>query len=223
MKPNRLSNILISLGSIAILVSSSIAIENITIENRAEKQSNWVVSKIEEIIDEEDAYKEISGSDKENEESINDDQVNGEGSEEHQTISSYELDEVMVIDGHRYIGEIKIAKADLILPIYADFSYDSLAYSPCRFSGSTISNNLIIAGHNYTRHFGRLDWLSSGDNITLIIADGTNISYNVKCIETIHEGDLEKLISKDEVDWDLTLFTCTLDGSNRIVVRCKRD
>jgi sortase A len=92
--------------------------------------------------------------------------------------------------------------------------------APCRYSGSAYLSNLVIAGHNYSNHFGRLSDMKIGDEVKFIDVDGNEFDYRV--------GDIEILqpIAVDEMknsDWDLTLFTCTIDGVNRITVRCEKD
>ena len=126
---------------------------------------------------------------------------------------------VLEIDGHDYIGTLEIPALDLSLPVMSQWSYPNLKLSPCRFSGSAYLDDLIIAGHNYTRHFGGLKHLSIGDEVLFTDADGHVFSYAVSELEQLGPNDVEELESGS---WALTLFTCTLGGKFRVTVRCER-
>lgn len=75
----------------------------------------------------------------------------------------------------------------------------------------------MVAGHNYRSHFGKLANLSPGDPVTFTDMEGSAFSYIVMELETLPADAVEEMTSGD---WDLTLFTCTLDGQSRITVRC---
>ena len=122
------------------------------------------------------------------------------------------------IDGVGYIGVLAIPTRGLELPIISEWSYANLNISPCRYSGSAYLNNLVIAGHNFTRHFGPIGSLSIGDEVVFTDVSGNTFSYKVADIETLSPYAVEEMTSED---WDLTLFTCTLGGQSRITVRCE--
>lgn len=61
------------------------------------------------------------------------------------------------IDGHRYIGTLEIPELELSLPVMTDWNYEQLRIAPCRYTGSTKTDDLVIAAHNYAKHFGLLD------------------------------------------------------------------
>ena len=42
------------------------------------------------------------------------------------------------------------------------WSYPKLKVAPCRYRGSAYLDDLIIAAHNYDRHFGRINTLLPG-------------------------------------------------------------
>lgn len=122
------------------------------------------------------------------------------------------------IDGERYIGELSIPDLDLNLPVMADWDYDKLKISPCRYSGSYYTRDLVIAGHNYVRHFSSLRWIDEGADICFTNVEGEQFHYTVKKVETLQDEDVSDMIEKD--DWDLTLFTCNRGGQTRCTVRC---
>lgn len=121
------------------------------------------------------------------------------------------------VDGHSYIGKVSIPALNLTLPIQRDWTKQNLRMSPCRYKGSVYDNDLIVAGHNYTRHFGLLKNLENGDAVIVTDMNGKEFYYEVSSIEIIDTYDVEAM---EEGDWDLTLFTCTIGGKSRVTVRC---
>lgn len=88
-------------------------------------------------------------------------------------------------DGHDYIGVLAIPALELELPVMSAWSYPNLKIAPCRYAGSAYLDDMVIAAHNYTRHFGRLKELSGGETVTFTDADGNVFTYEVEqvCIE----------------------------------------
>ena len=129
--------------------------------------------------------------------------------------------EETIFDGHVYIGIIKVPSQNLELPIIKEWNYDNLEIAPCRFTGSYKSKDLVIAGHNYKRHFSKLKNLQKGDEIIFVAANGKDYIYRVSLVEVLEPKQVEYLINKEkENEWDLSLFTCTKSGAGRYVVRC---
>lgn len=122
------------------------------------------------------------------------------------------------IDGYDYIGYLKIEKLSLDLPIMNEWSYPLIRISPARYEGSIYENNMIILAHNYKSHFGYLYKLNLGDKVEFVDMDNNNFIYEVKEAEEIKRDNINGLLSGN---WDLTLFTCTLGGEFRTVIRCK--
>lgn len=104
------------------------------------------------------------------------------------------------------------------LPVFSEYSENNMLSAPCRYSGSQEEGNLIIAGHNYVSHFGTLFNLSVGDSVYFTDVYDTKTTYTVSAIETLKGTDVSGI---QEGDWDMTLFTCTLDGGHRLVIRLK--
>ncbi len=122
------------------------------------------------------------------------------------------------VNGQSFIGIITIPSIDIRLPIQQEWSSENAKTSPCRYKGSVYSNDLIVAGHNYQRHFGKLNQLLSGDTVIVTDIDGRQYYYEVTYTETIGTYDVDAM---DEGDWDLTVFTCTIGGASRVTVRCE--
>lgn len=125
------------------------------------------------------------------------------------------------VDGIKYLGYITLPTIDIELPVMSDWDYDKLSSSPCRYSGSAPQKDLIIAAHNYNSHFRKIDNLNSGDIFYFIDADGKSYEYEVTNTEIISGSDPDTMTSDYDDSWDITLFTCTFDGRNRITVRGK--
>lgn len=123
------------------------------------------------------------------------------------------------IDGNEYIGYLEIPDLNLYLPVMADWDYEKLKISPCRYYGSTKTDNLVIAAHNYKSHFGYLGNLRIDEIIAFTDMEGQKTVYRVNSVELLQPTDVEKV--KDTGD-DLILYTCTYGGAQRITVRCAR-
>ena len=121
------------------------------------------------------------------------------------------------IDGIRYVGYLSIPALELELPVVSEWSYENLKISPCRYSGSSKSDDLVIAAHNYRCHFGSIKSLKPGDEVVFTDMDGLTTRYEVAATEVLNPTAVEDMMSGE---YDLTLFTCTYGGENRITVRC---
>lgn len=124
---------------------------------------------------------------------------------------------VKTIDGRDYIGILQIPVLNLELPVISNWNYSDLKTAPCRYSGSVYLNNLVIAAHNYSSHFGRLKNLCEGDLVIFEDVEGNTFTYTAAGKEVLNSTDVEEMESGE---WDLTLFTCTLDGKMRTTIRC---
>ena len=120
--------------------------------------------------------------------------------------------------GYEVIGVVGLPDLGLSLPVLADYTQDLLAVAPCRYTDDLAlePGQLVVAGHNYRTHFGRLGELASGSRITWQNLDGVTYTYTVTEVTEIDAGDREAL---EQGDWDLTLFTCDVTRTRRILVR----
>ena len=154
--------------------------------------------------------------------------ISGEGEQAEESdgqIPDYQLNPEMEmpeitledLDGAACIGVLEIPKIDLKLPVLSEWSYPLLKKAPCRYSGSAYLDNLVIAAHNYRTHFGKLKELETGDEVIFTDAAGNRFEYKVAAVEALTPQSVEDMTSGE---WALSLFTCTLDGKNRVTVRC---
>lgn len=125
----------------------------------------------------------------------------------------------MEISGYAYIGYLSIPALELELPVMAEWDYDRLKIAPCRYAGSTKSDNLVIAAHNYTQHFGPIKNLSIGDLVYFTDMNGIVSAYEVAEMDVLQPTAVEEMTSGE---FALTLFTCTYGGKTRVTVRCER-
>lgn len=126
---------------------------------------------------------------------------------------------VVTIGGYGYIGYVSIPAIELDLPVMDSWDEKRLNIAPCRQFGSTKTDDLVIAAHNYPNHFGKLPSLKGGDTVIFTDMDGEEITYTVTGMDTVDPTHVEKV--KDS-GCDLVLYTCTLGGANRVAVFCDR-
>lgn len=124
-----------------------------------------------------------------------------------------------MLNGYEFIGYLSIPNLELDLPILSSWSYPTITMAPARYKGSAYLNDLIILAHNYDSHFGYIHLLEKGDKVEFKDMDNNNFIYEVSYKEEIERSEPDKMTKGD---WDLTLFTCTLDGRRRVTIRCKQ-
>ena len=123
------------------------------------------------------------------------------------------------IDGYAYVGVLSIPSLELELPVMSEWDYTRLKIAPCRYAGSTKTDDLVICAHNYTRHFGPIRNLTPGDTVTFTDMDGVVWQYEVVAVDILAPTDVEDMTAGG---YDLTLFTCTYGGASRVTVRCRQ-
>lgn len=203
MHRKRHGNVLIVLGLLLIAAALCLVVYNVWDANRAYKASSTIA---DELIDDIDNNKD--------------------GSLDLQDPNA-PMPTIKVGD-YEYIGILEVPVDDLQLPVMAEWDYDRLKISPCRYTGSYYSDDLVICGHNYAKHFSPLKWIDIGEDIYFTNVEGETIHYTVTNRETVQPTSVEQMIenssNSDEAagDWDLTLFTCNTGGQTRCAVRCRR-
>ena len=121
-------------------------------------------------------------------------------------------------DDETFLGTLSIPALGLELPVYNRFDDALMKDTVCRYSGAVDTENLVIAGHNYRRHFGKLSDLQQGDEVMLKTMDGNTYTYQVMSLETLNATAVDEMTSGE---YALTLFTCDYSGNARIAVRCQ--
>ena len=192
--------LLMTIGLLLIAAASLLMVYNIWESKKAENMSEEILNQIKDGQDE---------------------NVSSDDADEKPLYEIYPDMEmpVLTIDGVDYIGILTVPSLGLELPVAGNWSYPNLRRSPCRYKGSAYSNDMIIAGHNYSRHFGGLKNLAIGEEISFRDVDGHIFQYQVDDIETIPGTAVEDMHAGD---WDMTLFTCTYGGKSRVTIRCRK-
>lgn len=127
--------------------------------------------------------------------------------------------EVVNIGGNDYIGYLSIPYFELELPIMDDWSEEKLQVAPCLQFGSPLTNDAVIAGHNFKQHFRMLHDIEVGEYLTFTTMSGYVIEYGVVNVQIIDPTNVDFV--KDS-EYDMILYTCTSGGQARVVVCCDR-
>lgn len=127
--------------------------------------------------------------------------------------------DTLTVDGEEYIGYLTIPALGLELPVISEWSYPRMLIAPCRFTGTLGGRNLVIMAHSYTSHFGMLSELSPGDTVYFHDVHERITRFEVVATDILLPTAVEEMTAGD---YDLTLFTCTYGGKNRVTVRCNQ-
>lgn len=201
----KLSNVLIAFGIVLLAAAGALTLWNLNESNAAARSDAAVVAALQQHIPEPTRPTEPSAPVQE-------------------SLPDYVLDPemempVVQVDGCDYVGLLSIPTLGLELPVMSAWDYPSLRVAPCRYTGSAYTDDLVIAAHNYASHFGRLRELSPGDSLSFTDMDGNVFDYAVEELEILGPYAVGQMT---QGDWDLTLFTCTLGGQQRVTLRCRR-
>ena len=133
--------------------------------------------------------------------------------------SGHEPMMAVTVAGNGYIGVLSLPQLGLELPVLSEWSYPNLDIGPCRHFGATETNDLVIAGHDYSMHFGGLPNLTIGAPVRFTDMNGGVYYYKVGTMEVI-PGDAGDYVKNS--GWDLVLYTCTYSGRERVMVGANR-
>lgn len=200
--------LLISLGAILVMGAAIMLFYNYRLESEAQIAADKIIPKL---------IKEIDN----NEINHNKDIGVQKGTVVENTSSSVPKatpSSDIKVDNHQYIGILTIPSLGLKLPVLSSYRYADLKIAPCKYAGD-ISDKLVIAGHNYRTHFGRIHTLSKGETLTFTDTKGEVFKYRVELIEELGSTEIEQMVDSK---WDLTLFTCNYAGDKRVTVRCNK-
>ena len=201
----KLSNALVALGTAMLLAALGLTFFNLRQSNAAAENDAKIVDVLQKTMEPAAVPAQTAAP-------------------EQEQLPDYVLDPdrempVTQVEGKNYVGLLSIPALDLELPVMAEWDYPSLRVAPCRYAGSAYSDNLVIAAHNYASHFGRLQELTAGDSLSFTDMDGNVFDYTVDDLEILGPYAVEQMTAGD---WDMTLFTCTLGGQQRVTLRCRR-
>lgn len=123
------------------------------------------------------------------------------------------------IDGYGYVGFVSVPDLGLELPVMGQWDEARMKLAPCRYAGSHKTDDLVILAHSYPKFFGNIGSLEPGAEVIFTDMDGGINRYEVVVVDILSPYAVEEMIVSQ---YDLTLFTCTYGGGNRITVRCNR-
>ena len=203
--PKQAGIIFVTLGVVLILSALLLFLDNEFEDRRAGQQAELLMDEIHSAITE-----ETDPTTKPTEFEI-------EITESQETLPA-EMPVVM-IDGYEYIGYLSIPDLELELPVMAEWDYSRLKIAPCRHFGSSRTDDLVIAAHNYKRHFGPLSKLDIGAEITFTDMEGIENRYALQELSTLAPDAVDAVQNSG---YDLVLYTCTPGGATRVVAFCDR-
>lgn len=224
---NKVWKIFVIFGTLLLLSAVTLCVYNFRESNKAFEKSQTALSGLKDLIPDIPEKPEETYTDylKEIEENAKRD-IFAEYDEEHNIESGGESDTVpempsVQLDGRYYCGYITLDTLGLELPVLNNWSYPNLNISPCRYEGTPQTKDFIIAAHNYNSHFGQIKYLNEGDGITFTDCNGEKYHYTVLYTEYIDGYSVEQMSENINSSWDMTLFTCTLNGQSRVTVRAR--
>ena len=92
--------------------------------------------------------------------------------------------------------------------------------APCRQFGSSRTDNLVIAAHNYDTHFGKLKELSKGDTVIFTDMEGIVSTYCIEKLETLSPDAVDTVLNSG---YDLVSIPAPrASGKTRVTVFCDR-
>lgn len=205
MTNNKRGRYFIAAGTMLLMAALSLVLYNRWTDRRGEKAAEQALAKLWEEIPEEQETSDSGITIIEDLPEVGD------------PVESAE-ENPLEIDGRWYIGVIEIPSIDLELPVQSGWNYHNLNIGPCRYFGSAETKDMVIAAHNYSSFFKRIQELNSGDEIIFTALSGRRYYYEVIQSELVDGYDVDGMISGSDY-WDLTLFTCTWSGRSRVTVR----
>ena len=131
-------------------------------------------------------------------------------------------------NGKKYesVGIVKIPKLNITYPILSKTTDALLKVSVCKFHGANPNEvgNLCIIAHNYRRKgifFSDVPTLEVGDIVEIQDLSQRTIQYEVYDVHTVMPNNRADTTQKTNGRKEVTLITCTNDGKQRFIVRCK--
>lgn len=204
---------LIALGVLLIAVAVALATSGVFDNLRAQNDSNWILSNLDQKRPEPYAVDPPSGLEKVGDSGIVVPQDSAGLNHEDDTGMPIER-----VGDYDYVGSLAIPTLGIYLPVASQTDDARLRMSPCVYSGSYLFDDLVICGEGYASHFGSLGSVGIRDEVRFVATDGAMYRYVVSNVETDKIDDIGSIMD----DWDLTIFTFNADDTC-CVVRCVRN
>lgn len=123
------------------------------------------------------------------------------------------------------IAILEIPKLELKAAIAEGVDLETIKYNLGHFPNTALpgeKGNFAIAGHRifpYAESFKHIDRLENGDELQVTVKGGKKFTYKVNDKFVVEPTQVEVLDKTD--DATITIVTCTLDGTQRVIVRGK--
>lgn len=129
--------------------------------------------------------------------------------------------------GFNMVGKIEIPKTNVEYPVLEEVTPNSIEVSVAVLYGPGINQigNTVIIGHNFRNgtFFSNNNRLSIGDEIYLTDLEGTRIKYTIYKKYITGTDDFDYAVRDTNGKREVTLSTCTDDGSERIIIWAEED
>lgn len=129
--------------------------------------------------------------------------------------------------GFNMVGKIEIPKTNVEYPVLEEVTPNSIEASIAVLYGPGINQigNTVIIGHNFRNgtFFSNNNRLSIGDEIYLTDLEGTRIKYTIYKKYITGTDDFDYAVRDTNGKREVTLSTCTDDGSERIIIWAEED
>lgn len=120
------------------------------------------------------------------------------------------------------LGQIEIPKTNVIYPVLAESSPSALNTAVSQLYGPGLNKigNTVIIGHNNRNglFFSNNKKLSIGDIIYITDSYGTKLTYTIYNKYETTDTDAEYMTRDTNGTREISLSTCTDDGSRRIII-----
>lgn len=219
--PKKLGAIFVALGAVLILSALLLFLHNKQEDRRAGQEAETLLTQLRSVMESRQAETQPTQSTAPTAETTAEEETQPTTTEP--TESTGPLDPEMPrvwMDGVDYIGYLTIPDLELELPVIADWTYERLQTAPCRQFGSSRTDDLVIAAHNYESHFGTLKNLELGARITFTDMEQIVNHYVLVKLENIDPTNIDAVQYSGH---DLVLYTCTPGGALRVAAFFDRD
>lgn len=129
--------------------------------------------------------------------------------------------------GYNMVGYIEIPKISIKYPVLEKVTKKSIQVAVAILDGPGLNQvgNTLIIGHNYRNglFFSNLKKLSNGDAIYITDLSGTKLKYTVYSVYETDPQDITYMSRDTAGRKEISLSTCTNDGSARTIVWAKAE
>ena len=233
MFKNKYSNfltIILILLIIAILVVASMVIVNTIKKNQDDKEKRKVFAEIQDGSEDNDNNIADDPNNTENNSTI-EDFINGAPIENTNnntnggnSSNTTQRRKTIFYKEYPVVGYIKIPKTKVDYPVLLDVSPGALdtAVGVMYPNNSTLNTpgNILIIGHNFRngKFFSNNKKLVVGDVIQITDLTGKTLTYTIYEISTLSDTDTSYVTRDTGGKIEISLSTCTDDGSGRLVI-----